>query len=33
MSAIPLDPPRRLLDIEVDGQTVRVAEGATILDA
>ena len=31
--AVPLDPPRRLLDLEVDGQTVRVAEGATILDA
>ena len=31
--AVPLDPPRRLFDIEVDGQPVRVAEGATILDA
>ena len=30
--AVPLDPPRRLLDIEVDGETVRVAEGSTILD-
>ena len=31
--AIPLDPPRRLLDVEIDGATVRVAEGDTILDA
>lgn len=33
MSAIPLDMPRRLLDLEVDGASVRVPEGATILDA
>ena len=33
MSAVPLDPPRRLIDLEVDGATVRVPEGATILDA
>jgi NADP-reducing hydrogenase subunit HndD len=32
-SAVPLEPPRPLLDIEVDGRTVRVPEGATILDA
>ena len=31
--AVPLDPPRRLLDLEVDGETVRVPEGSTILDA
>ncbi len=28
-----VDAPRRLLDIEVDGRTVRVPEGSTILDA
>ena len=33
MSAVPLAPPRRLIDIEVDGVTVRVPEGSTILDA
>jgi NADP-reducing hydrogenase subunit HndD len=33
MSAVPLDPPRRLIDLEIDGATVRVPEGATILDA
>ncbi len=33
MSAVPLDPPRRLIDLEVDGAAVRVPEGATILDA
>jgi NADP-reducing hydrogenase subunit HndD len=33
VSAIPLDMPRRLLDIEVDGAPVRAPEGATILDA
>ncbi len=33
MSAIPVGMPRRLLDIEIDGETVRVPEGATILDA
>ena len=31
--AVPLEPPRRLLSIEVDGDEVRVPEGATILDA
>jgi NADP-reducing hydrogenase subunit HndD len=30
---VPLAPPRRLLDLEVDGETIRVAEGSTILDA
>jgi predicted molibdopterin-dependent oxidoreductase YjgC len=30
---IPLAPPRRLVDLEVDGRTVRVPEGSTILDA
>ncbi|HET7236844.1 MAG TPA: 2Fe-2S iron-sulfur cluster-binding protein [Actinomycetota bacterium] len=33
MSAVPLDTPRRLIDLEVDGETVRVPEGSTILDA
>ena len=31
--AVPLDPPRALLDVDVDGRTVRVPEGSTILDA
>jgi NADP-reducing hydrogenase subunit HndD len=30
---IHLEMPRKLIDIEIDGETVRVAEGATILDA
>ncbi|NRQ34104.1 4Fe-4S binding protein [Nonomuraea sp. NN258] len=30
---IPLQPPRRLIDVDVDGRTVRVPEGSTILDA
>jgi len=30
---VPLDPPRRLIDVEIDGEIVRVPEGATILDA
>jgi len=30
---VPLAPPRKLIDIEIDGSTVRVAEGDTILDA
>jgi len=33
VSAIPVDMPRRLIDIEIDGEIVRVPEGATILDA
>jgi predicted molibdopterin-dependent oxidoreductase YjgC len=33
VSAVPLDAPRRLIDLEVDGETVRVPEGSTILDA
>jgi predicted molibdopterin-dependent oxidoreductase YjgC len=33
VSVVPLEPPRRLVDVEVDGRTVRVAEGSTILDA
>jgi predicted molibdopterin-dependent oxidoreductase YjgC len=33
VSAIPVDMPRKLIDIQVDGETVRVPEGATILDA
>src|SRR5207244_12728877 len=33
VSAVPVAPPRRLLDVEIDGRTVRVPEGSTILDA
>jgi predicted molibdopterin-dependent oxidoreductase YjgC len=33
VSSIPLEAPRRLVDLEIDGETVRVPEGATILDA
>ncbi|WP_435874852.1 2Fe-2S iron-sulfur cluster-binding protein [Nonomuraea dietziae] len=28
-----MPPPRRLIDVEVDGESVRVPEGATVLDA
>ncbi|MEU8107228.1 2Fe-2S iron-sulfur cluster-binding protein [Nonomuraea muscovyensis] len=30
---MPLQPPRRLVDVEIDGETVRVPEDATVLDA
>lgn len=33
MTVMPLAPPVRLLDLEIDGETIRVAEGSTILDA
>jgi NADP-reducing hydrogenase subunit HndD len=33
MTAVFLEAPRRLVEIEIDGQTVRVPEGATLLDA
>ena len=33
MTMTRLAPPRRLLDLEIDGETVRVAQGSTILDA
>jgi predicted molibdopterin-dependent oxidoreductase YjgC len=33
MSQIPLAPPRRLVDLEIDGKAVRASEDATILDA
>ena len=33
MNPVPLDPPRRLVDLEIDGAAVRVPEGSTILDA
>jgi NADP-reducing hydrogenase subunit HndD len=33
MTVTPIAPPRRLFDIELDGQPVRAAEGSTILDA
>ena len=32
-TAVPLEPPRRLFTMEIDGAEVRVAEGGTILDA
>ena len=30
---VPLAPPKRLVDVEIDGKPVRVPEGSTILDA
>ncbi|MEV0236657.1 2Fe-2S iron-sulfur cluster-binding protein [Nonomuraea sp. NPDC050786] len=30
---MPLQPPRRLIDVQIDGEEVRVPEGSTILDA
>ena len=30
---VPLAPPKRLVDLEIDGKPVRVPEGSTILDA
>ena len=33
MTSVFLETPKRLVDVEVDGQTVRVPEGATLLDA
>jgi len=33
MSVVPVAPPRRLVDAEIDGVAVRVPEGSTILDA
>jgi NADP-reducing hydrogenase subunit HndD len=33
MTAVFLETPKRLVDVEIDGKTVRVPEGATILDA
>jgi len=33
MTVVPLAPPTRLIDLEVDGRAVRVPEGSTILDA
>ena len=33
MSVVPVAPPRRLVDAEIDGVPVRVPEGSTILDA
>ncbi len=31
--AVPIAPPKRLVDVEIDGKSVRVPEGSTILDA
>jgi NADP-reducing hydrogenase subunit HndD len=33
MTVTPLAPPRRLIDLDIDGETIRIAEGSTILDA
>jgi predicted molibdopterin-dependent oxidoreductase YjgC len=33
MTAVPVGPPRRLVDLEIDGRAVRVPEGATLLEA
>lgn len=33
MTAVPLEPPRRIVEFTLDGEPTRVAEGATILDA
>ena len=33
MTVVPLAPPTRLIELEVDGRAVRVPEGSTILDA
>ena len=33
MTVTPLAPPKRIVEIEVDGRSVRIPEGSTILDA
>ncbi|TMK80255.1 MAG: 2Fe-2S iron-sulfur cluster binding domain-containing protein [Actinobacteria bacterium] len=33
MTAIPVGPPRRLVELTIDGQTTRVPEGTTVLEA
>jgi predicted molibdopterin-dependent oxidoreductase YjgC len=33
MSGVPLDPPKRLIDLTIDGEPVRVPEGTTLLQA
>ena len=33
MTEVFLEAPRRLVDVTIDGETVRVPEGATLLDA
>ncbi len=33
MTAVPLQPPRRLVDLTLDGEPVRAPEGSTLLDA
>jgi predicted molibdopterin-dependent oxidoreductase YjgC len=33
MTAVPLEPPRRLVEFELDGEPTRVPDGSTILDA
>jgi hypothetical protein len=32
-TTVPLGMPKRLVDVEIDGETVRLPEGSTILDA
>ena len=33
MARVMLAPPKRLVDVEIDGASVRVPEGSTLLDA
>ncbi|HJZ08920.1 MAG TPA: 2Fe-2S iron-sulfur cluster-binding protein, partial [Trebonia sp.] len=33
MTAVFLETPKRLVDVEIDGKAVRVPEGATLLEA
>src|SRR5262249_27172433 len=33
MSVVPVGPPRRLVELTIDGQTTRVPEGTTLLEA
>ena len=33
MTSVPVEPPRRLVEVTIDGAPVRVPEGATLLDA
>jgi predicted molibdopterin-dependent oxidoreductase YjgC len=32
-AAVPVDPPRRLIEVSIDGEATRIPEGATLLDA
>ena len=33
MSRVMMDPPKRIVELAIDGETVRVPEGSTILEA